>query len=567
MDKDWKNPITLIIVAALPLITLGISPWLDIPKELLPVIALFTWKSIVISTAKFTSKIRELSDQSYNKQGSINKSSVDEKSSESVTDGGSDQLIFEKNGGPQIQSRLDQQLKLYRDRCVALEREVKVSKEEYFNMNQELKQLKASVLGNVNKPNEESQLADYINLKHKFSYLENQLLVKDQSLVEYGKSLRSIVSSIPSIKKRLTTVVDKTETSAIEIGDKVKYIYEKAQTHLAESQEINKQFSGGHTENSGASDQGGSSLLEVLGLALRLLKDMSSMLDENGRLNQDYAQSIEMILVNTATINKITEEIQYISDQTNLLALNAAIEAARAGEHGRGFSVVAEEVRKLSDRTNQASNDITQIVGKVNQSVEDISNSLGENRSKTELNKSTVDRTLGVLVDRAKESTEVFSKLVESAVESSKSVAHNIDGIILSLQFQDITRQEIEAVMQPIGRIVEISEEMLSKLNTLTQEQKEMMMTQKALPNAKLESPDSSMMEDISHDSSGAKIFEFEKCPDMDEDLSSESEDDVHAGNGFNEQINSGNQDEQENKEIDHQDESDSANKGDVLFF
>jgi hypothetical protein len=75
------------------------------------------------------------------------------------------------------------------------------------------------------------------------------------------------------------------------------------------------------------------------------------------------------------------------------------------------------------------------------------------------------------------------------------------------------------------------------------------------------------MMEDISHDSSGAKIFEFEKCPDMDEDLSSESEDDVHAGNGFNEQINSGNQDEQENKEIDHQDESDSANKGDVLFF
>ncbi len=567
MDKDWKNPITLIIVAALPLITLGISPWLDIPKELLPVIALFTWISIVISTAKFTSKIRELSDQSYNKQGSINKSSVDEKSSESVTDGGSDQLIFEKNGGPQIQSRLDQQLKLYRDRCVALEREVKVSKEEYFNMNQELKQLKASVLGNVNKPNEESQLADYINLKHKFSYLENQLLVKDQSLVEYGKSLRSIVSSIPSIKKRLTTVVDKTETSAIEIGDKVKYIYEKAQTHLAESQEINKQFSGGHTENSGASDQGGSSLLEVLGLALRLLKDMSSMLDENGRLNQDYAQSIEMILVNTATINKITEEIQYISDQTNLLALNAAIEAARAGEHGRGFSVVAEEVRKLSDRTNQASNDITQIVGKVNQSVEDISNSLGENRSKTELNKSTVDRTLGVLVDRAKESTEVFSKLVESAVESSKSVAHNIDGIILSLQFQDITRQEIEAVMQPIGRIVEISEEMLSKLNTLTQEQKEMMMTQKALPNAKLESPDSSMMEDISHDSSGAKIFEFEKCPDMDEDLSSESEDDVHAGNGFNEQINSGNQDEQENKEIDHQDESDSANKGDVLFF
>ena len=154
---------------------------------------------------------------------------------------------------------------------------------------------------------------------------------------------------------------------------------------------------------------------------------MTNMLEENGKLNLDYSRSIEAILENTATINKITEDIQYISDQTNLLALNAAIEAARAGEHGRGFSVVAEEVRKLSDRTNQASNDITQIVGKVNDSVEAISKSLSENREKTESKKEAVNAAVSSLLESAEESTAVFSKLVDSSVVSSESVAQNID--------------------------------------------------------------------------------------------------------------------------------------------
>ncbi|MCX6128050.1 MAG: methyl-accepting chemotaxis protein [Proteobacteria bacterium] len=189
------------------------------------------------------------------------------------------------------------------------------------------------------------------------------------------------------------------------------------------------------------------------------------MLHENGNLNLHFSQSIQVILESTATINKITEDIQYISDQTNLLALNAAIEAARAGEHGRGFSVVAEEVRKLSDRTNQASNDITQIVGKVNDSIEAISRSLIDNRSKTESKKESVDSAVKSLLQTARESTTVFSKLVDSSVVSSQSVAHNIDQIILSLQFQDITRQEIEAAIVPIRQISSLAEEMVTKLS------------------------------------------------------------------------------------------------------
>ncbi len=293
--------------------------------------------------------------------------------------------------------------------------------------------------------------------------LESQLSERDEYLVAQQSLMRRIGELVPRIERQLSTVIEHTEKSAIEIGDKVKYIYDKAQEHLAESNEISKQFSGKSVTDSEGRER--PSLSSVLSRALQLLKEMTEMLEENSRLNVEYSKSIEMILENTATINKITEDIQYISYQTNLLALNAAIEAARAGEHGRGFSVVAEEVRKLSDRTNQASSDITQIVGKVNDSVAEISHSLTENLQKTKSKKEHVDTAVQSLVVSAKDSTTVFSKLVESSVVSSESVAHNIDQIIMSLQFQDVTRQEIETAMAPLKQIGSYADDVVVRLS------------------------------------------------------------------------------------------------------
>ncbi|MBP9709167.1 MAG: hypothetical protein KBD78_16145 [Oligoflexales bacterium] len=303
---------------------------------------------------------------------------------------------------------------------------------------------------NANNPIKTTEILD---LEAKCARLYSQISHYDELFLRQIRFLESLASVGSAIQKDLTGVISYTEDSTTEIGERISQIYTMAEKHLADSTQVNNQFSGDKVSGPDGFDQ--PSLSAAVKEAMSLMQKIVAMLAEILQHNKDYSQTMEAILHNTATISKITEDIQYISDQTNLLALNAAIEAARAGEHGRGFSVVAEEVRKLSDRTNQASSDITKIVYQVNQEIGAISKSLNDNTQKTDSNRLEVDAAVNNLVKVIAGSTELFKSLVGRSLKSSASVANDINGIIANLQFQDLTRQQIEAAMRQMRFLIE----------------------------------------------------------------------------------------------------------------
>jgi methyl-accepting chemotaxis protein len=185
----------------------------------------------------------------------------------------------------------------------------------------------------------------------------------------------------------------------------------------------------------------------------------------NSKLGMELVEMTDDIAQHTQKVQNILTQIGGIAKQTNLLALNAAIEAARAGEAGRGFAVVADEVRDLSGRTTQFSQQISAVMQTmqraVHQTEQAIQRMAGQDMTFALDSKMRVEEIIHTMEGQ----NQVRNAAIGRLAEGSSQMTEEVNRAITALQFQDMGSQ----VMQHILRRLAALQDVLGQLDQLSQ--------------------------------------------------------------------------------------------------
>lgn len=284
--------------------------------------------------------------------------------------------------------------------------------------------------------------------------LNDEVTGLGDSVDKMADSMSDVIGNITDSANRLATSSSTVSATSMIIADgasqqstqtaQVATAMEEMSATVIEVAKNAQQVSESSTEAQEIATNGGEIVQQAITAMQEVSDSTTSTADTIGKLGRSSEE-----------IGSIVSVINDIADQTNLLALNAAIEAARAGEQGRGFAVVADEVRKLAERTTTATKEISGMIGSIQTETSTAVDAMGAGIQK-------VDN--GVRL--ANEAGEALSRIVDGI----QNVTDMVRQIATSTEEQSATSDEISRNMDSISEVATANEEAIGGVTGATDE-------------------------------------------------------------------------------------------------
>lgn len=190
--------------------------------------------------------------------------------------------------------------------------------------------------------------------------------------------------------------------------------------------------------------------------------------------------NIILVKYNSEKINKIIELITAITKQTNLLALNASIEAARAGDEGKGFSVVAEEIKKLAEQSTEATTDINTIISEIQLSINNTTHSIKSVNSAVNEQSLIVETTASLFSTIAESIKSIDSNLKnidylkDDITTKRDTITLSLESLSTGIQESSASTEEVTSAAQEQTAIIDTTNELVHKLVLLSENLKKL---------------------------------------------------------------------------------------------